>query len=63
MRVGLPPLVIRSADRNRYPEAISLCDAGDMGSFEGLLAEALARVLATGIRASTTMVKLEPEES
>ncbi len=62
LRIGLPPLVIKSRDRRRYLDAIALADAGDLTPLADFFAESLRWSLRLGLDAVNALVELQPGE-
>ena len=59
LRIGLPPLVIKSRERRRYLDAIALADAGDLTPLEGLFGECLRWSLRLGLEAASRLIELD----
>ena len=52
MRLGYPPLVIKSEDRDVYISALQKADTGNIDAFAGYLGKSLISWLETGIKAA-----------
>jgi Fic family protein len=61
-RIGLPPLVVKSRDRQRYLETIAVADSGDLNPFAEFLSEALRWSLSLGLAATTQLIDLQMDE-
>ncbi len=63
LRAGLPPLVLKTARRQRYLDTIALADAGDLAPLQAFLAESLRESLELGLEAAERMVSLGENEA
>ncbi len=63
LRVGLPPLVIKSAQRRQYLEAIVAGDAGDLAPLSEFLTQALHGALRLALDAADRLIDLQADDS
>ena len=61
LRIGLPPLVVKSRDRRRYLETIALADAGDLAPLAEFFAATLGWSLRLGLEAATRLIELQAD--
>ncbi len=59
LRIGLPPLVIKSRERRRYLDTIALADAGELAPLATFFGEGLRWSLRLGLAAASRLIELE----
>lgn len=62
LRIGLPPLVVKSRDRQRYLTVIAFADAGDLVPLANFFADAMEWSLRLGLEAASRLIELQAGE-